>query len=65
MPAPAPLERLRALDVSSANFPDKVAELLRDEEYQECIPNLQDGNLTWLVEFLDKVYLQIPYPPVT
>ena len=62
MPAPVPLERLRTLDISSADFPDKVAKLLRDEAYQECVPNLQGGNLTWLVEFLDNVYLQIPSP---
>lgn len=63
MPASDPLGPLRALDISSADSPDKVAELLCDKEYQECIPNLRGRDLAWLVEFLDDVHLYIPYPP--
>ena len=55
MPLPNPLEQLRLLDASSASFADRIAEVLHGEEYQRCIPDLQNGKLEWLVEFLDNV----------
>jgi len=51
-----PLARLHILDTSSADFPNQVVNLFRDEEYRECIPSLQSGALVWLVKFLDNVH---------
>ena len=63
MPAPDPLERFRALDISSADFTEEVTKLLLDKEYQKSVPSLRGENLIWLVEFLDNVYLHVPHPP--
>jgi hypothetical protein len=59
--APDPLERLRVLNISSADFPDQTWKILRGKEYQECIPSLRGETLTWLVECLDNVCLRILY----
>ena len=63
MPALDLLERLHALDVSAANFPDQIAKLLCGKEYQECIQILQDEPLAWFVGILDNVCLCVGYPP--
>lgn len=55
MPLPNPLEQLRVLDISSADFTDQIVKVLCGEEYKRCIPDLQNGSLEWLVEFLDNV----------
>jgi len=55
MPPPDPLEQLRVLDISSPDFPDKIAKLLRGSEYQRCIPGLEGDVLVWLVELLHDV----------
>jgi hypothetical protein len=65
MTAPDLLERLRSLDVSSADFSDKITKLLRSEEYREYVQSLQGENLTLLVGILDNVRLCVDYPHFT
>jgi len=63
--SPPVLERLRRLKRSSPDFHDQVCNVLYEEEYQKCVPNLQGDDSTWLVEYLDKVrrYIALPHPP--
>ena len=49
------LQQLRCLDRSSSEFPDQVSNILYGEEYRQCIPNLQSGDLVWFVDYLDEV----------
>jgi len=55
MSLPNPLERLRHLDRFSSKFHDRVSNILYGEEYKQWMPNLQDDQLVWLVDYLDKV----------
>jgi hypothetical protein len=50
-----PLQQLRRLDRSSSEFGDELNNIICGEEYQECVPNLQDDDLVWLVDYLDMV----------
>jgi len=52
-----PLHRLRHLDRSSPEFPNHLTNLLREQGYGDWVTNLQDDDLTWLVEYLDNVRL--------
>jgi len=59
MPLPEILRQLERLDRSSPWFPGELTDLLRGEAYKGCVPNLQDEDATWLVEYLDNVCLCI------
>lgn len=63
MPPPDPLEQLRVLDISSADFPDKIAKLLCSNEYKQCVQGLEGDVLVWLVEFLHDVRLYVLHHP--
>ena len=54
-PGPQALQRLCLLNRSSSEFHDQLSNVLYGEEYKQCVPNLQDGHLVWLVDYLDKV----------
>jgi len=55
MPSPTPLQQLRRLDKLSPQFPDRLTGLLRKQEYKDYVTNLQDQDLSWLVECLNDV----------
>jgi len=55
MSPPNPLEQLRLLDRSSSKFHDRVGNILYGEDYKQWVPNLQGGDLVWLIDYLDKV----------
>ena len=57
MPPPDPptLQNLHRLDRSSPEFNGQLSDTLYGEEYQRCVPDLRDGDLLWLVDYLDKV----------
>ena len=57
------LQRFKQLDRSSPQFPDQLVSLLHQKEYKECIPNLLDEEVVWLVNYLDRVCLYLPCPP--
>jgi hypothetical protein len=54
------LQQLHRLDRSSPRFHDKLSNVLSGEEYKNCTQNLRDGDLVWLVDYLDKVCRRIP-----
>jgi len=49
------LQQLPPLDKSSSRFHDQLSDILHKEEFKICVPGLQDDDLMWLVEYLDKV----------
>ena len=49
------LQKFHRLDTSLTGLHDQIAALLRGEEYQRCVSNLQGDDLVWLVDYLDKV----------
>jgi len=57
MPSPDPptLQGLDRLDRSSPEFHNQLSNTLYGEEYQQCVPNLRDDDLVWLIVYLDKV----------
>jgi len=59
MVLPEILQELDRLDKSSPEFPDQLTSLLYKEGYKNCIPELQDEDVVWLVEYLDKVRIPI------
>jgi len=63
MPPPDPLEQLRVLDISSADFPNQIAKLLCSNEYKQCVQGLEGDILVWLVEFLHDVRLCVLHNP--
>ena len=61
-PSPPALRKLQSLHPSSSKFQDQLNDLLRGEDYQECVPNLEGDDLVWLVEYLDEVCRPIALP---
>ena len=56
------LQRLYKLDASSPDFQDQLYDLLREHEFQECVPALQGDDLMQLVDYLDEVRLRVALP---
>lgn len=65
MTLPEILQQLDHLDKSSPQFSDQLASLLHEERYKLCIPDLQDQDVVWLVEYLDNVCLYITLYPLS
>jgi hypothetical protein len=61
-PTSTVLQQLNRLDISSPGFRGKLDDFLYGEEYKECVRNPQNGDLVWLVEYLDKVHLRVALP---
>ena len=61
-PDPPALQKLHRLDNSSPEFNSQLTETLYGEEYQRCLPNLEDTDLLWLVDYLDKVCYHQTFP---
>jgi hypothetical protein len=57
MPSPnSPvLQQLDRLNGSLPEFHDQLYDLLYGEEYVQCVRNLQEDDLVWLVNYLDRV----------
>ncbi|KAF9642914.1 kinase-like protein [Thelephora ganbajun] len=53
-PSSPALQQLHCLNASSPNFYDQLYNLLCGQEYVQCVPNLKDDDLVWLVNYLDK-----------
>ena len=51
------LQQFKQRHRSSPQFLDQLTSLLSKNEYKECIPNLQDHEVVWLVNYPDKVCL--------
>ena len=57
-----PLQQLRDLDPSSPQFHEQLNSCLRGSEYRNAVLNLQGEDLSWVVEYLHNVSLQIASP---
>ena len=59
LPAASPsspaLQKLHRLAVSSPDYGGNLYEVLHEEDYRECVANIGGDDLTWLVDYLDKV----------
>ncbi|KAF9643873.1 kinase-like protein [Thelephora ganbajun] len=49
------LQQISHLDTSSPDFHDQLENALRGREYRQCVSNIEDDDLTWLVNYLDEV----------
>ena len=56
------LRKLHRLDRSSPEFSDQLSDTLYGEEYQRCVQSLRDGDLLWVVDYLDKVCYHMSFP---
>ncbi|KAF9643026.1 kinase-like protein [Thelephora ganbajun] len=48
------LQQIYHLDRSSPDFHDQLDNVLHGQEYDQCVPNLEEEDLAWLVNYLDK-----------
>ena len=56
------LQQLDRLNRSSLDFHDLLSNVLYGEEYTQCARSLQNADLVWLVEYLDKVCRRVALP---
>lgn len=56
MPSHNLLLQLHGYDKSSSEYHDQLCNIIYGEEYQRLVPNLQDDDLVWLIDYLDKVH---------
>ncbi|KAF9643892.1 kinase-like protein [Thelephora ganbajun] len=54
-PAHPALQRLHGLDTSSPDFRDQLDKALHEQEYRQCVSNIEGDSLKWLVDYLDEV----------
>ena len=57
------LRKLPCIGTSSSDFNDQLIKVLYEEEYVQCLANLEGDDLAWLVDYLDKVRSREPPPP--
>ena len=58
----SPLRRLHDLDRVSPQFHERLVDFLRGDDYRSAVQNLRNGDLVWLVEYLDNVSPQTISP---
>ena len=56
------LQQLDRLDGSSPEFRDQLCNILYGKEYVQCTRDLQDDDLMWLVDYLDRVCRHVALP---
>lgn len=56
------LQQLNRLDRSLPNFQDQLSNVLYGQEYKKSMPNLEDDDFVWLVDYLSEVRRQITLP---
>ena len=59
-PSSPSLQKLHNLEMSSPNFQDQLSDAFYGKEYAECVRNLEGDDLTWLINYLDKVRHCLP-----
>ena len=62
LPSSPVLRQLDRLNRSSPDFHDQLSGIVYGEEYKQCVPNLQDDELVWLVDYLDRVRRRVALP---
>ena len=65
-PSSPPLQQLDRLDKSSPDFHDQLCSVLYGQDYVQCERDLGEGDLIWLIEYLDKVrrHVAVPHSPL-
>ena len=60
------LQQLHRLDKYSFEFPDQLTDVLCEEKYQQCAPNLQGDDSVWLIGYLVMVRrcIALPHSPL-
>ena len=61
-PSPPTLQQLCRLNRSSPGFHGQLNNVLYGKEYQQCVENLKDYDLVWLIDYLDKVRYHVSLP---
>jgi hypothetical protein len=65
-PMPPPespvLQQLDRLDGSSSEFPDQLCNVLYGKEYIQCVRNIHDDDVVWLIDYLDEVCHRNTFP---
>ena len=61
-PTSPALQNLHRLDFSSLDFQDQLCDALSGQEYVRCIPDLEEGALVWLANYLDEVFCSFAIP---
>ncbi|KAF9646886.1 kinase-like protein [Thelephora ganbajun] len=56
------LKQIHHLDASSPNFHDQLVNALHGQRYRGCMSNIEDGDLRWLVNYLDKTLDRLDPP---
>lgn len=49
------LQRIHHFDKSLPGFHSQLCDVLRGQEYEQCVPNLGHDDSVWLVQYLDEV----------
>lgn len=64
--SPPVLQKFHSLDRSSPDFHDQLIDVLYGEEDMQSVPNLDNDDLVWLVDYLDNVRrgVALPYLPL-
>ena len=59
-PSSPALQKLHNLEMSSPNFQDQLSNAFYGKEYAECMRDFEGDDVTWLINFLDKVRPCLP-----
>ncbi|KAF9645430.1 kinase-like protein [Thelephora ganbajun] len=55
LPTDPALQQIAQLDRNSPNFQDQLDNALHGQGYLQCVPNINNNDSTWLVNYLDEV----------
>ena len=61
-PSSPVLQKLDRLDTSSSDFDDQLCSFFSGREYVQCVSDLSDEDLVWLVDYLDEVCQCVSFP---
>ena len=66
LPASPVLQELDGLVRTSSDFSEQLYNVLSRRDYLNCEKNLDDGDVMWLVDYLDRVccHAAFPYSPL-
>lgn len=62
LPTRPVLKEICDLDRSLASFPHRLSYILHGPEYDQCVLNLGDNDLAWLINYLDGVCRCVSFP---
>ena len=65
LPSSPVLKQLHRLDRSSPDFHDQLCNVFYGSEYTQYTQSLQEDDLMWLVDYLDKVRRRVRFSPLS